>query len=261
MVERSVEKRASHHILPRRSLAKVFVVLGGVFRVGVWNTICLVSCGALLTLVVLIVETTIHSECSAWLAELCADLQELVEVEGLLLAPVVRVGVCQRLVRRAFQLLSILILANGVTLSLGLWVVALIGEVCTRHQRRITRNLPIETRIETRIEVHCVRYTLLIHITDRHRSLVPLLGARVVVGIGVVEEERTLELHIVAATPLVRVVCSNRVYESDTTLWTYHIGTYATTHTATATTLLSATHAQDILEREVLLVYIVEESD
>ena len=89
LVERSVEERAIHHILPRCTLAKVFVVLGGVVRVGIRDTIRLVRCGALLALVVLIVETTIHGERSARLAELGANLKELVEVECLLLAPTI----------------------------------------------------------------------------------------------------------------------------------------------------------------------------
>ena len=79
--------------------------------------------------------------------------------------------------------------------------------------------------------------------------------------VGVVEEERALELNVVAATPLVGVVRTDGVHECDTALRAYHIGTYAAAHTTTATTLLCTTHAQNILEREVLLVYVVEQTN
>ena len=54
-------------------------------------------------------------------------------------------------------------------------------------------------------------------------------------SIGIIEEVTTLELNLILATPLVRVVQTNRVYSSHTTLRTHHILTKSTTTTAAIT--------------------------
>ena len=191
LVEWRIEQRAICHILPYLALTKVVVILGLVIRRGIRNTIRLVGCGLLFALVVLVVETTIHRESSSRLTEFGTQLQELVEVEGALFAPTIRLCVCQRLMWCicAIHLLGISIFAYGVALGIRGWVVTLIGEIGTRHQRCVTRDFPVQTGIETSVEIHGVRLAKLIHISDRHWRLVPLLGTRVVVGVGVVEEE------------------------------------------------------------------------
>ena len=262
LVEWRVEQRIRCHILPRLTLAKVVVESILIIRaisLIIANTICIVGSGVLLALVVLIVETTINSERSAWLDQLGAQLQKLKETEGIEVAMVVRVGVGQRLMRRLLQLLGILIFACGIALRVRPRVIALIGERCAGHQRCVTRDFPIQTGVETGVIVDCIRHAILIHITDRHRSLVPTLGARVVVGVSVVEEERALELNIVTASPLVGVVRSKRVNQCYSILLAYHILSDCATVTTTASLL--TTHAQNILKREVLLVYIVKQAD
>ena len=133
-------------------------------------------------------------------------------------------------------------------------VVELEAETCTRHQRLVLRDLPIQTSIETVVVVLGVRVTRLVEGIDRRRSLVPLLEARVVHRICIVEEVATLEGHLLALAPDARIVQAQSIYRCNTSLRTNHILANATTAAATAR------RTENILEREVLLVDIIEQT-
>ena len=89
-----------------------------------------------------------------------------------------------------------------------------------------------------------------------HRRFVPLVGRRTVPRVGIVEEVAALERHLVTLAPRVGVVHAEGVDRGHTALRTHHVLAHAAPASATA-----ARDAQDVLEREVLLVDVVEQPD
>ena len=132
-------------------------------------------------------------------------------------------------------------------------IILLETETRARHQRMIVRNLPIETEIDTMVIVASIRVACLKERINGRRCLVPLLGTRVIHRIGVVEEVAALQCDLLAFAKCCRVVQTYGIDRCNTSLRTHHILTNAT---ATATARCS----QNILEREVLLVDIIEKS-
>ena len=108
------------------------------------------------------------------------------------------------------------------------------------------------------VVVHRLRLALLDKCIVGRWRLIPLLQQALILGVGIIEEVRAVELHSLLLTPRIGVLHADRAYARHATLWAHHIPTYAATavtHTATAR------HAEDILEREVLLVDVVKEAD
>ena len=110
--------------MPYLTLAEVVAILGRVVRIGVRDTVGIVCSGLLIALVVLVAEATIDGESSTRLAQLGTQLQELVETEGVHIAPIVGVAVRQCLMWLA--LLCVVLVTVGVALASRLWVVALV---------------------------------------------------------------------------------------------------------------------------------------
>ena len=109
------------------------------------------------------------------------------------------------------------------------------------------------------VVIHSLGTTLGMQGIDWGWQLVPSIALLQVVCIGIIEEVATLELHLVLTSPSIRVVQTNRIDQRNTILLVYHILTKATTATTTATA--TAGHAQDILEREILLVDVIKQTD
>ena len=89
-----------------------------------------------------------------------------------------------------------------------------------------------------------------------HRSLVPFLHRRTVLGIGVVEEIAALERHLIALAPRIGVVDADGVDRRHAALRAHHVIAHAAATSATA-----ARDAQNVLEREILLVDVVEQAN
>ena len=152
-----------------------------------------------------------------------------------------------------------------LAILLAVRLVALKTEVCARHKRHIVVNLIVEAHIHTVVVVHRLRLTLLNLVILRRRSIVPTLCDALILGICLVKEVRAVELNLVVLAPRIRVLHTDRCYLSHTTLWAHHVATYTTTTTRASVTARTTTattgNAKDILEREVLLVHVIEESD
>ena len=91
---------------------------------------------------------------------------------------------------------------------------------------------------------------------DGHRGLVPLLRRRTVRGIGVVEEIAALERKLVAFAPRIGIVQSDRIDLRHTALGPHHVLAHAA-----AASARTARDAENVLEREVLLIDVVEQPD
>ena len=91
---------------------------------------------------------------------------------------------------------------------------------------------------------------------ETHRGLVPLLHRRTVLGIGVVEEIAALERHLIALAPRIGVVDADGVDRRHAALRAHHVIAHAAATSATA-----ARDAQNVLEREILLVDVVEQAN
>ena len=92
---------------------------------------------------------------------------------------------------------------------------------------------------------------------DGHRGLVPLLDRRTVRRIGIVEEIAALERHLIALAPGIGIVQTDGVDLGHTILRAGHV----LAHAAAASASRTARNAENILEREVLLVHVVEQSN
>ena len=88
-------------------------------------------------------------------------------------------------------------------------------------------------------------------------GFVPFFHGRSVRRAGVVEEVAALERHLVALAPRVRIVDADGVDRRHAALRPHHILAYA----AAASAARIARHAQNVFEREVLLVDVVEKAD
>ena len=86
-------------------------------------------------------------------------------------------------------------------------------------------------------------------------KLRPAVARRKVLRAGVVEEVAPLKGHLIPLAPGVRVVESDSVHRGDARLRAHHVLAHAVTAGG------AARHAQNILEREVLLVDVVEQAD
>ena len=189
LIERRDKNRVISEFRPRLALSRIVLNNILIVAAAILDAIGVVGCAILITYIVLITETTTYRESTTRLTELGAQHQELVEAECSHLTPILGVDVGQSLVLIVFVCLNILILAGGVTLAFReRCAVILVRKTGTGHQRCITRYLPIQTGIETSIVVYSIQISCLIHVADRHRALIPLLGLGLVVGIGVVEE-------------------------------------------------------------------------
>ena len=109
------------------------------------------------------------------------------------------------------------------------------------------------------VVVHRLRLALLDKCIVGRWCLIPLLQQTLVLGVGIIEEVRAVELHSLLLTPRIGVLHADRAYARHATLGAHHIATYATT-TTRAHTATAARNAEDILEREVLLVDVVKET-
>ena len=93
---------------------------------------------------------------------------------------------------------------------------------------------------------------------DRRRSFVPLVYRRVVLGRRTVEEITGLQRHLVlpaGLSPTVGVVDAERVDRRHTALRPHHQRPHA------AAAARTSRHAQNVLERKILLVDVVEQPD
>ena len=91
-----------------------------------------------------------------------------------------------------------------------------------------------------------------------HRRLVPSVHHRTVARVRVVEEVTAEERHLITAAPRVGVIDAEGVHARHAALRPNHVLTHAAPRTSAART---ARDTHDVLEREVLLVDVVEESD
>ena len=140
-------------------------------------------------------------------------------------------------------------------------IVRLETESRARHDRLVLRYAPVETGVEAVVVVQIVGITRLLQRAQiLERSLVPLYGLREILGAGAVEEVAGLQFHLVVLAPRSRVVESERSDLGHSALRTHHVLAHAATHAA-AHAACRARHAEDILEREVLLVDVVEQRD
>ena len=136
-------------------------------------------------------------------------------------------------------------------------VVGLIAETRTDHQVLILGDLPLQTGVEPVVVALRVGIAVGHQRIETHRSLVPLFHRRTVLGIGVVEEIAALERHLVALAPRVGVVDADGVDRRHAALRTHHV----LAHAAAASAASAARNAQNVLEREILLVDVVEQPD
>ena len=90
----------------------------------------------------------------------------------------------------------------------------------------------------------------------RHGGFIPLVHRGLVLRIGIVEEIAALERHLVAFAPCVGVVDADGVDRRHAALRAHHVIAHAAATSATA-----ARDAQNVLEREILLVDVVEQAD
>ncbi len=135
-------------------------------------------------------------------------------------------------------------------------VVGLVAEPGTDHQILILRNFPLQTGVETmvvglRIGITVGRKRI------GHRRGIPFFDRRTVFRIGVIEKITTLERHLIALAPRIGIVDTQRIDAGHAILRPHHI----LTHAATTTAARAARHAENVFEREILLVHIVEKPD
>ena len=108
------------------------------------------------------------------------------------------------------------------------------------------------------VAVRIVRIAVRMQRIDRRRSFVPLVYRRVVLGRRTVEEITGLQRHLVlpaGLSPTVGVVDAERVDRRHTALRPHHQRPHATAAARTSR------HAQNVLERKILLVDVVEQPD
>ena len=135
-------------------------------------------------------------------------------------------------------------------------IIRLVAEPRTDHQILILRDLPLQTGVEAVVVTPRIGVAARHQRVERHRRLVPLVDRREVPRVGIVEEVAALDRHLVAFAPRVGVVHAEGVDRGHAALRTHHVLAHAAAATASA-----ARDAQNILEREVLLVDVVEQAD
>ena len=134
-------------------------------------------------------------------------------------------------------------------------VIRLITETRTNHQILILRDFPFQTTVETVVIRLRIGISARGECIDIGRFIPPVCG-RPVFRIGVVEEIATLKRHLVAFSPRIGIIQTESVHRCHAALRTGHELTDAAATSATATR-----NAQNILEREILLVDVVEQPD
>ena len=135
-------------------------------------------------------------------------------------------------------------------------VVRLVAEARADHQVLVLGDFPLQTGVEPVVVALRVGIAVGRQRIGDHRGLVPFLHRRTVLGIGVVEEIAALERHLIALAPRIGVVDADGVDRRHAALRAHHVIAHAAATSATA-----ARDAQNVLEREILLVDVVEQAD
>ena len=135
-------------------------------------------------------------------------------------------------------------------------IVGLVAEARADHQVLVLGDLPLQTGVEPVVVALRVGIAVGRQRIGDHRGLVPFLHRRTVLGIGVVEEIAALERHLIALAPRIGVVDADGVDRRHAALRAHHVIAHAAATSATA-----ARDAQNVLEREILLVDVVEQAD
>ena len=130
-------------------------------------------------------------------------------------------------------------------------IVGLVAEARTDHEVLVVRNLPLDAGIETMVVVLRVGITRGRKGVDR-RIFVPFVLGRTVGRAGPVEKIAALKRHLIPLAPRVGIVQAEGVDLRHAALRTGHVGTHAAAGRA-------ARNAEDVLEREILLVDVVEQ--
>ncbi len=137
-------------------------------------------------------------------------------------------------------------------------VVGLVAERGADHQVLVLGDLPLDA---------CVGAVVIgprVGVADRregvghHGRLVPLVDRLRVAGVGVVKEVAALHRHLVALAPRVGEVHAEGVDARHAALRAHHILAHAA---RTAAAPAATRDIEDVLEREVLLVDVVEQAD
>ena len=135
-------------------------------------------------------------------------------------------------------------------------IVGLVAEARADHQVLVLGDFPLQTGVEPVVVALRVGIAVGRQRIGDHRGLVPFLHRRTVLGIGVVEEIAALERHLIALAPRIGVVDADGVDRRHAALRAHHVIAHAAATSATA-----ARDAQNVLEREILLVDVVEQAD
>ena len=136
-------------------------------------------------------------------------------------------------------------------------VVRLVAEARTDHQILVVGDFPLQTGVEAVVIRLGIRVAARRERIHGHRRLVPFVDRRTVSRVGIVEEIAALKRHLIALAPRIGVVYADGVHRRHAALGAHHI----LAHAAAASAPRTARNAQNILEREVLLVDVVEQAD
>ena len=135
-------------------------------------------------------------------------------------------------------------------------IVGLVAETGAHHQILVVGDLPLQAGVETVVVGLRIRIAARREGVHRHGGFIPLVHRGLVLRIGIVEEIAALERHLVAFAPCVGVVDADGVHRRHAALRTHHVLSDTAAAAAAGTR-----YAEDVLEREILLVDIIEQAD